>query len=368
MPTRGEPTDGKWWKKITTRLMAQATKVKHNGESDKRQQSASPQDETLQAATAPDTNRITPCDPIVDRETSHSLPSQSTPNPVYSKRVDSLRNRRARNPVATPEGETPETSTSVENQTRLYAALAHATHEGDEQSVRRLLLESGVRVLPGPSEPTKNYGSFRCTIQPSPLHEAISMGHTNLASLLLDRFVLSGDRHGGPASGSEKKELAEMRDAKGRTLLATACVAGDAEIVKKLLDIGAKTEIRDRNGLTALHLAARSPRPSPSVVKLLIDYGADKNAKDDSWITLLQDAENNLLPEEVAILLRPAASSPRPMQRRKKPRVPLPKAGMEHRLGNSNDEDHKKQDTSWLDGVLIRHTEREVLPPHYKAS
>ncbi|CAG9985087.1 unnamed protein product [Clonostachys byssicola] len=360
MPTHGEATDGKWWKKITTRLMAQATKVKHDGESDKRQQRASQQDQTLQPATTMDTNKVTSCSPIVDPETPHPLPSQSTQNNPYGKRVDSLRNRRARNPAATCEAETLGPSTSVEEQTRLYAALAHATHEGDEELVRTLLVDSGARVLPGPSEPTRDCGSFRCTIQPSPLHEAISMGHTNLASLLLDRFVLNGGQHGGPASGSEKRKLAEMRDVKGRTLLATACVAGNAEVVKKLLDIGAKTEIRDRNGLTALHLAARSPTPSPSVVKLLIDYGADKSARDDSWITLLQDAENNLLPEEVAILLRPAALPPQPKQRRKRPRVPLPKANMDHQSVDSNDGKQDKQDTSWLDGVVIRHSEREV--------
>uniref|UniRef100_A0A8H7K4C4 Uncharacterized protein n=1 Tax=Bionectria ochroleuca TaxID=29856 RepID=A0A8H7K4C4_BIOOC len=364
MPARGETHDGKWWKKITARLMAQVPKAKHDSESDKQQQIAAQQGQTLQPATAPDMNRITSRDPIVDPETPHSLPAQSTQNNLYGKRVDSLRNRRPRNPVATLEAESPETSTSVENQTRLYAALAHATHEGDEELVRTLLLDSGARVLPGPSEPTRDCGSFRCTIQPSPLHEAISMGHTNLASLLLDRFVLNGGQHGGPASGSEKRQLAEMRDVKGRTLLATACVAGNAEIVKKLLDIGAKTEIRDRNGLTALHLAARSPTPSPSVVKLLIDYGADKNAKDDSWITLLQDAENNLLPEEVAILLRPAASTPRPKHRRKRSRVPLPETGVNHRQVNSNNGNQDKPDTLWLDGVVICHSERKVSPPH----
>ncbi|CAH0020547.1 unnamed protein product [Clonostachys rhizophaga] len=356
MPARGEATDGKWWKKITARLKAQATKAKHDGESDKQQQSASQQDQTLQPATTTDANTFASYSPTVDPETRHSLPAQSTPNNNYGKRVDSLRNRRARNPVATLESETPETSTSVENPTRLYAALAHATHEGDEESVRTLLLDSGARVLPGPAEPTRDCGSFRCTIQPSPLHEAISMGHTNLASLLLDRFVLNGGQHGEPASGSEKWQLAEMRDVKGRTLLATACVVGNADIVKKLLDIGAKTEIRDRNGLTALHLAARSPTPSPSVVKLLIDYGADKNAKDDSWITLLQDAENNLLPEEVAVLLRPAASSPRPKHRRKRSRVPLPKTSTDHPQVDSKDGNQDKPDTLWLDGVVIRHS------------
>ncbi|VUC28852.1 unnamed protein product [Clonostachys rosea] len=365
MPGQSDPTNGKWWKRIRTRLTTQSTTVDRGTESDKRRESASQQDKIPQPATAPATTKIIPSDPPIDRETSASLPAhstqntaQSTQNIVYSKRVDSLRNRRARIPAATPD--VGNTSTPVRDQSGLYAALANAAHEGDEELVRRLSVDAGAQVLPGRSEPITNFGSFRYTIQPSPLHEAISMGHTNIASFLLDRFALGGGQNSGPASEFEKKELAEMRDAKGRTLLSTACVAGDAETVKKLLDLGAKTETRDRNGLTALHLAARSPTPSHSIVKLLIDYGADKNAKDDSWITLLQDAENNLLPEEIAILFRPAPSSPRPKQRRKKPRVPLPKTSMDHRLVISNDGNQDRKDTLWPDGVLIRNSEREV--------
>ena len=83
-----------------------------------------------------------------------------------------------------------------------------------------------------------------------------------------------------------------LKDKDGRTLLHLAAESADADIVKLLLDKGARIdEKNDESGATALHLAARFG--NKNVAEVLIARGADINAKDKEDHTPLYVATNH---------------------------------------------------------------------------
>ncbi len=69
--------------------------------------------------------------------------------------------------------------------------------------------------------------------------------------------------------------------------LIQAVMAGDGDKVKELLDNGADVDVRDRNGMTPLILAAKKGRSQ--IVRLLLEKGADVNAQDEvmGWTALI---------------------------------------------------------------------------------
>jgi ankyrin repeat protein len=83
-------------------------------------------------------------------------------------------------------------------------------------------------------------------------------------------------------------------DKDGNTALHCAAVQGSAELASILLDHGAKTDVRNRQGQTALQLAAAQERShtqdETKVMTVLLDHGADVNAADSRNETPLQVA------------------------------------------------------------------------------
>jgi len=75
------------------------------------------------------------------------------------------------------------------------------------------------------------------------------------------------------------------KDLRGRTMLHTASIAGEDEIVKFLLSKGADVKATDPQGYTALHWAASCGHTA--VVRELLDAGANVNAKDQTGETPL---------------------------------------------------------------------------------
>jgi len=83
-----------------------------------------------------------------------------------------------------------------------------------------------------------------------------------------------------------------LKDEDGRTPLHLAAESADGDIVKLLLDKGAKIDEKDdESGFTALHYAARLG--NKDAAELLIARGADVNAKDKQGHTPLCVADNH---------------------------------------------------------------------------
>ncbi|XP_031774603.1 tonsoku-like protein, partial [Apis florea] len=74
---------------------------------------------------------------------------------------------------------------------------------------------------------------------------------------------------------TRKKSIVIKRNEKGETQLHVACINGNIEIVKKLLESGHLTNVRDHFGWTPLHEAANHGHVE--IAKLLLKYGADIN-------------------------------------------------------------------------------------------
>ena len=71
----------------------------------------------------------------------------------------------------------------------------------------------------------------------------------------------------------EVKDI-NFRDAYGGTLLMHASLNGCNELVKALLERGAKTDLRSNDGFTALHMASRNGYPE--IVKVLLAKGGSE--------------------------------------------------------------------------------------------
>ena len=83
----------------------------------------------------------------------------------------------------------------------------------------------------------------------------------------------------------------------GLTILHTAVIANDIQIVKALINrkvnLDVKTSSLNNSGLTALHIAVQSE--SPEMVKVLLSAGADHEIKfkDLSALDFAKIANNN---------------------------------------------------------------------------
>lgn len=82
------------------------------------------------------------------------------------------------------------------------------------------------------------------------------------------------------------------RDREGWTPLYHACVYGDEQIVREILNAGANFEVASYNGWTPLMAAAF--RGHLDVVKMLLDYGADQHRKNEKGWTALDFARKML--------------------------------------------------------------------------
>src|SRR5205823_4768231 len=83
-------------------------------------------------------------------------------------------------------------------------------------------------------------------------------------------------------------------------LMAAAQGGGEVEIARLLIDKGARVDVADKSGGTALMYAA--DRGKAEFVRLLLAKGADVNARDKSGATALKAARAGKHPEVEAIL------------------------------------------------------------------
>ena len=88
------------------------------------------------------------------------------------------------------------------------------------------------------------------------------------------------------AAGSNLNEPEPMG---GSSPLITAALFNKKEMVKVLLDAGARVDFRNNDGSTALHVAAFFCRPE--IVKLLLENKADKSIRNKFGSTALESVE-----------------------------------------------------------------------------
>ncbi|CAH0055787.1 unnamed protein product, partial [Clonostachys solani] len=134
----------------------------------------------------------------------------------------------------------------------------------------------------------------------APLHCATMNGHLEVVKRLieagaaLDVLDTSGNTplfwaaykgHRGIVGYLWQDANKKLRDHNGRTALHLAAIAGRAEVVSQLVELGADKEAKSRAGQTPLHFAA-----SELVARLLVELGADKEAQDHTRQTPLHFA------------------------------------------------------------------------------
>ena len=99
-------------------------------------------------------------------------------------------------------------------------------------------------------------------------------------------------------------ERINERDSDGNTPLMKASVFSDPTIASLLIENGADVNAANKEGKTALMIAARS---SPHIIRLLLDNGADVNAKTRSGFTPLMFAAGEKRPDIVELLINSGA-------------------------------------------------------------
>lgn len=153
--------------------------------------------------------------------------------------------------------------------------LLNAASNGRTQEVRKLI-SLGANVSQGSIYFTAHY-----TL--TPLANAAERGHVEIVKLLLD-------------AGSNVTDAPDHY-----TALMRACIGGQPEATRLLLEAGADPNQRRQFGESPLHYAAK--RGDAECVKLLLKYGADVNALAPGQYTALRFAESNNHQEAVKLLL-----------------------------------------------------------------
>ncbi|CAB3365286.1 Hypothetical predicted protein [Cloeon dipterum] len=160
--------------------------------------------------------------------------------------------------------------------------------------LERLFQSSGTLIEKTPlkSAPPSNKGKkIPLTPAASPAKSECTVASTPASSLRGRRSSL-----GSPFPDINK------RNSKGETLLQVACVKKNVDEVKRLLDAGANSCVRDYNGWTPLHEAAQSNRVD--IAQLLLERGAKVNAAGgEEYLSPLHDAVSAGYKEMVELLL-----------------------------------------------------------------
>lgn len=94
--------------------------------------------------------------------------------------------------------------------------------------------------------------------------------------------------------------LVNLKDSAGYSPLHWACVDGDQEVIKLLLQKGAEVNAQSNEGYTPLHNAAR--RGNRLIVALLISNGASVNARSRNGTTPLKIAADAGYGEAASLL------------------------------------------------------------------
>jgi ankyrin repeat protein len=106
------------------------------------------------------------------------------------------------------------------------------------------------------------------------------------------------------AAGADLSARKTVKEYPKVTPLHLAVVAGDADIVARLLKAGARGDARDEDDATPLHYAAgHLGKPSLPILTLLLDAGADVNARTAGAFTPLHSAVEARRSDLVEVLL-----------------------------------------------------------------
>lgn len=183
-----------------------------------------------------------------------------------------------------------------------HVSPLHEACVGDHAACARLLIDAGANVnvtsIDGvtPLFNACSVGSVACTelllergakpqahvFQPSPIHEAVSRGHSRCVEALV---IWGAD--------------VDMDIPHLGTPLHTACVCQEVECARKLLREGAHVQ-RGRYLESPLHAAAQ--RDCTALVKLLLDFGADINARNLDFQRAVEVAPPSSLTEGFLLL------------------------------------------------------------------
>lgn len=104
-----------------------------------------------------------------------------------------------------------------------------------------------------------------------------------------------------------------MRDREGRTALHIAAANNDDEAICRLVELGAKRKLKDRKGQTALHAAAAAG--NTMAVEMLLQLAADVNGTDKAGWTAVSHAEFNNHFELADRLVELGGSDPQGMRK-----------------------------------------------------
>jgi hypothetical protein len=95
---------------------------------------------------------------------------------------------------------------------------------------------------------------------------------------------------------------------KGQPVLHEAILRAPLSIIELLLSAGADPNSRDKRGIPALHKAIDLDSAGVEIVALLLKHQADPNACNDNGVYALHKAQQEGLPETVALLLKAGAA------------------------------------------------------------
>eukprot|EP00094_Tigriopus_californicus_P002077 TCALIF_02003-PA protein Name:"Similar to Bard1 BRCA1-associated RING domain protein 1 (Mus musculus)" AED:0.05 eAED:0.05 QI:0/1/0.6/1/1/1/5/0/562 len=101
---------------------------------------------------------------------------------------------------------------------------------------------------------------------------------------------------------SKPERLLNKKNAKGETKLHVACIKGQVDEVKRLLDLGANPNTQDHAGWTPLHEVAQNGHVE--ILRLLLDSGAAPNVPGTDNVTPLHDAVVSKDVQSVEILVK----------------------------------------------------------------
>lgn len=100
----------------------------------------------------------------------------------------------------------------------------------------------------------------------------------------------------------------DLKDRNGRTALFDWAYSGSGKGIDLLVAAGAKVDARDKEGLTALHLAARAE--NLATLDALLRHGADAHRRDRNGRTAIDDARAHNRMQSVARLNKATGGSP----------------------------------------------------------
>jgi ankyrin repeat protein len=167
--------------------------------------------------------------------------------------------------------------------------FSHATRAA-AQSLSGHLLDKVVSDKYQTAGFTKDKHDMIMDYMTTPLWQAVNRNHGQIADELL--------RKGASPNSQRPVDLT--------TPLHMACFRGSSSLVYSLLKANAKVNIKDIEGNTAVHVAAKLPRPV-ACLQLLVEHGASLDVRNNSQATPLHDAASAISVQAIRFLLQHGA-------------------------------------------------------------